>query len=176
MESSQPLAPQAAKGSTSETIALFPASAKIAELTGDHANLLSAEAPASGLGFDVVPGSPAGRDAELLTALAAEKSRQETGPTNPKALVRELAGEYAEEKGIILSERQLKKLDRMGARLEKKSRRYEDVNWAPENNLEIFILAAAAVGLVVGIFSGAGWFVFVLAALAYLYLKLLHNK
>jgi hypothetical protein len=59
--------------------------------------------------------------------------------------------------------------------MERKQQRQADVEWGPQNNLEIFLLAAAGVGLVVGFFSSFGWFIFLVAALVYLYLKLLKN-
>jgi hypothetical protein len=89
--------------------------------------------------------------------------------------VHDIAAAYTSEKNITLTQKQLRKLDKYTAKLERKQQKQADVNWGPQNNLEIFLLAAAGVGLVVGFFSSIGWFVFLVAALVYLYLKLLKN-
>lgn len=114
-------------------------------------------------------------DLDLLTRLANGQAATATttGPVDLADAVHILAHSYAAEKQVTLSEKQWKKLDRYAAKLQKKQQK-ADVDWGPNNNLEIFILAAAGVGLVVGLFSvGIGWLVFIVAALAYLYLKLL---
>ena len=93
--------------------------------------------------------------------------------------VRSIAISYTGKNQEHLHEKQLKKLDKLSARLEKMKKKQEgpDVSWGPSNNLEWAILGAAAVGLFVGIFgAGFGWFVFLVAALAYLYFKLLHKN
>jgi hypothetical protein len=117
----------------------------------------------------------AGTELGLLTMLAKEQAStlKDSEPVNASRLVHDLAAGYAAEKQVTLSQKQLRKLDRYAVKLQKKQQKMAEVNWAPSNNLEIFILAAAGVGVVVGLFSGIGWFVFLLAALAYLYLKLL---
>jgi hypothetical protein len=114
-------------------------------------------------------------DLAILSRLVQEQaySTPNAGPLKPEQLLRELASGYAAEKQLTLSDKQLRKLDRYAAKLEKKQQKLADVDWAPRNNLEIFVLAAAGVGIIVGLFAGIGWFVFILAALAYLYLKLL---
>jgi hypothetical protein len=89
--------------------------------------------------------------------------------------VTEISEAYAEKNNIQLTPRQVRKLDKYAAKLEKKQQKMSDVEWGPKNNLEIFLLAAAGVGLVVGFFSAIGWFVFLVAALVYLYLKLLKD-
>lgn len=89
--------------------------------------------------------------------------------------VTEISEAYAEKNNIHLTPRQMRKLDKYAAKLEKKQQKMSDVEWGPKNNLEIFLLAAAGVGLVVGFFSAIGWFVFLVAALVYLYLKLLKD-
>jgi hypothetical protein len=89
--------------------------------------------------------------------------------------VHDIAAAYTSEKNITLTQKQLRKLDKYTAKIERKQQRKADVDWGPQNNLEIFLLAAAGVGLVVGFFSSIGWFVFLVAALVYLYLKLLKN-
>ncbi len=92
---------------------------------------------------------------------------------DPQLLVRNMATDYATANGTTLSDKQLRKLDKYAAKLGRKQQKNTDIDWAPENNLEIFILAAAGVGIIVGLFAGIGWLVFIVAALAYLYLKLL---
>jgi Flp pilus assembly protein TadB len=87
--------------------------------------------------------------------------------------VQDITAAYTTEKNITLTTKQLRKLDRYTARLERKQQKKADVEWGPQNNLEIFLLAAALLGLVVGFFSSFGWFIFLVAALVYLYLKLL---
>ena len=89
--------------------------------------------------------------------------------------VADISEAYAEKNNIQLSQKQMRKLDKFAAKLEKKQQKMSDVEWGPKNNLEIFLLAAAGVGLVVGFFSAIGWFVFLVAALVYLYLKLLKD-
>ena len=107
--------------------------------------------------------------------LAEEKKDQDF-----KTVVRKMAVSYGEKNNEEYSEKQLKKLDRISTRLEKMKLQKEggpDVSWGPSNNLEWAILGAAAVGLFVGIFGvGFGWFVFLVAALAYLFIKLLHKN
>jgi hypothetical protein len=114
-------------------------------------------------------------DQAILSRLVQEQAyaAADAGPLKADQIVRELAMGYAAEKQLTLSDKQLKKLDRYAAKLQKKQQKQADVDWAPRNNLEIFVLAAAGVGIIVGLFSGIGWFVFIVAALAYLYLKLL---
>ena len=92
-----------------------------------------------------------------------------------KKAVVEITEAYTEKNNIQLTPKQLRKLDRFASQLEKKQQKRADVEWGPKNNLEIFLLAAAGVGLVVGFFSAIGWFVFLVAALVYLYLKLLKD-
>jgi Flp pilus assembly protein TadB len=92
-----------------------------------------------------------------------------------KKAVQEIAIAYTEKNNISLTQKQWRKLDRYAAKMEKKQQQKADVEWGPKNNLEIFLLAAAGVGLVVGFFSSFGWFIFLVAALVYLYLKLLKN-
>jgi len=90
-----------------------------------------------------------------------------------------MALQYGEKNQVSYSEKQLKKLDKISLKLEKMKKKEggPDVSWGPSNNLEWAILGAAAVGLFVGIFGvGLGWFVFLIAALAYLFLKLIHNN
>ncbi len=111
----------------------------------------------------------------LLTMLTKEQAStlKDSEPVNASRLVHDLAAGYAAEKQVTLNQKQLRKLDRYAVKLQKKQQKMAEVDWAPRNNLEIFILAAAGVGVIVGLFSGIGWFVFLVAALAYLYLKLL---
>lgn len=109
-----------------------------------------------------------------LTAQAEQGEKPEFRTT-----VRKIAGGYAEKHATTLSEKQYRKLDRLAVKLEKKQLKKQgpDVSWGPSNNLEWAILGAAAVGLFVGIFGiGFGWAIFLIAALAYLYFKLLHNN
>ena len=89
--------------------------------------------------------------------------------------VHNMAAAYAAEKNITYSPKQLRKLDKYTAKMERKQQRQAEVEWGPQNNLEIFLLAAAALGLVIGFFSAFGWFLLMVAALVYLYLKLLKN-
>ena len=96
-----------------------------------------------------------------------------------KNTVRKMALTYGEKTHVSFGKKQLKRLDRLAMKMEKMHKKESgpDVNWAPVNNLEWAILGAAAVGLFVGIFGvGFGWAVFLIAALAYLYFKLLHNN
>jgi hypothetical protein len=93
--------------------------------------------------------------------------------------VRSIAGNYALNHDIRFSGKQLEKLDRISAKMEKKYMKQKgpDGGFGPSNNLEWAILGAAAVGLFIGIFgAGFGWVIFLVAALAYLYFKLLHKK
>ncbi len=92
-----------------------------------------------------------------------------------KKAVQDIAIAYTEKKNISLTQKQWHKLDRYAAKMERKQQQKAEVEWGPKNNLEIFLLAAAGVGLVVGFFSSFGWFIFLVAALVYLYLKLLKN-
>jgi hypothetical protein len=92
-----------------------------------------------------------------------------------RKLVHDMAVAYSSEKDITLTPKQLRKLDKFAVKMERKQQKQADVDWGPQNNLEIFLLAAAGVGLVVGFFSSFGWFIFLVAALVYLYLKLLKN-
>ncbi|MGB4772427.1 MAG: hypothetical protein WBP58_13250 [Chitinophagaceae bacterium] len=115
---------------------------------------------------------------ELITTGITVQSEQSASPEF-KTSVREMAKQYGEKRQISYSEKQLKKLDRIAVKLEKQHQKKQgpDVTWGPSNNLEWAILGAAAVGLFVGIFGiGFGWAIFLLAALAYLYFKLLHNN
>jgi hypothetical protein len=115
---------------------------------------------------------------ELIATGITVQSEQTITPEF-KTSVREMAKQYGEKRQISYSEKQLKKLDRIAVKLEKQHQKKQgpDVTWGPSNNLEWAILGAAAVGLFVGIFGiGFGWAIFLLAALAYLYFKLLHNN
>ncbi|TAH02849.1 MAG: hypothetical protein EAZ17_03120 [Sphingobacteriales bacterium] len=115
---------------------------------------------------------------ELIVTGITVQSEQTASPEF-KTSVREMAKQYGEKRQIIYSKKQLKKLDRIAIKLEKQHQKKQgpDVTWGPSNNLEWAILGAAAVGLFVGIFGiGFGWAIFLLAALAYLYFKLLHNN
>lgn len=99
-------------------------------------------------------------------------------PQNNKELLRKMANEYAASQNKQLTHKQLRKLDRYAAKMDKKQYRGAgDVNWGPANNLEWFILLGAGVALVVGILGiGFGWFIFLGLALVYLYFKLLKNN
>jgi hypothetical protein len=115
---------------------------------------------------------------ELVATGISMQAEQKSAPEF-KTTVREMAHQYGEKRQIRFSEKQLKKLDRIAVKLEKQHQKKQgpDVTWGPSNNLEWAILGAAAVGLFVGIFGiGFGWAIFLLAALAYLYFKLLHNN
>jgi hypothetical protein len=115
---------------------------------------------------------------ELIATGISVQAEQKNNP-DLKRSVREMAKQYGEKRHIGYSEKQLKKLDRITVKLEKQYQKKQgpDVSWGPSNNLEWAILGAAAVGLFVGIFGiGFGWAIFLLAALAYLYFKLLHNN
>jgi hypothetical protein len=115
---------------------------------------------------------------ELVATGISMQAEQKSAPEF-KTTVREMAHQYGEKRQIRYSEKQLKKLDRIAVKLEKQHQKKQgpDVAWGPSNNLEWAILGAAAVGLFVGIFGiGFGWAIFLLAALAYLYFKLLHNN
>lgn len=105
---------------------------------------------------------------QMTTHAATEK-------VEARKAVADISEAFAEKNNIQLTQKQLRKLDKIAAKLEKKQQKMADVEWGPKNNLEIFLLAAAGVGLVVGFFSAIGWFVFLVAALAYLYLKLLKD-
>jgi hypothetical protein len=102
-------------------------------------------------------------------------SHPSTEKVDARKAVTEISEAYAEKNNIQLSPKQMRKLDKYAAQLEKKQQKKAEVEWGPKNNLEIFLLAAAGVGLVVGFFSAIGWFVFLVAALVYLYLKLLKD-
>ena len=97
---------------------------------------------------------------------------------NNHEMARKMASEFAETQNKQLTNKQLRKLDRYVAKMEKKQqRRAGDVKWSPSNNLELFFLIAAGVGLVVGILGvGFGWFIFIGCALVYLYFKLLRHN
>jgi hypothetical protein len=105
---------------------------------------------------------------QVLASASVEK-------VEARKAVHNVAAAYAAEKNITYTHKQLRKLDKYAAKMERKQQRQADVEWGPQNNLEIFLLAAAGVGLVVGFFSSFGWFIFLVAALVYLYLKLLKN-
>jgi hypothetical protein len=114
-----------------------------------------------------------------LVATGISMQAEQKSALEFKTTVREMAHQYGEKRQIRYSEKQLKKLDRIAVKLEKHHQKKQgpDVTWGPSNNLEWAILGAAAVGLFVGIFGiGFGWAIFLLAALAYLYFKLLHNN
>jgi len=115
---------------------------------------------------------------ELVATGISMQAEQKSAPEF-KTTVREMAHQYGEKRQIRYSEKQLKKLDRIAVKLEKQHQKKQgpDVTWGPSNNLEWAILCAAAVGLFIGIFgAGFGWVIFLVAALAYLYFKLLHKK
>jgi hypothetical protein len=76
---------------------------------------------------------------------------------------------------ITLTEKQSQRASKLVNRWMEKKQDPSSVDWAPRTNMEMFSLGAAGVGLVVAFFSPIGWFVFLVAALAYLYLKLLKN-
>lgn len=168
-------------GNMTEETATPPQKESVAEVAAATNKAL--HAPATGINMPetteiltTVPGNEeANADLSILSRLVKEQTyaTPEAGPLKPDQLVHELALGYAAEKQLKLSDKQLRKLDRYAAKLEKKQQKQADVDWAPRNNLEIFVLAAAGVGIIVGLFSGIGWFVFIVAALAYLYLKLL---
>lgn len=104
---------------------------------------------------------------------------REEGGKDFRTDVRSIAGSYALNHDIRFSGKQLEKLDRISAKMENTYLRKKgpDGGFGPSNNLEWAILGAAAVGLFVGIFgAGFGWVIFLVAALAYLYFKLLHKK
>ena len=115
---------------------------------------------------------------ELVETGISVQAEQQAAPEF-KTTVRSIAKQYGEKRQIRYSEKQLKQLDRIAVKMEKQHQKKQgpDVSWGPSNNLEWAILGAAAVGLFVGIFGiGFGWAIFLLAALAYLYFKLLHNN
>lgn len=116
----------------------------------------------------------------MLMEIAENTSREGLAgeQTSLRTTVRKMAVQYAEKTHTTYSGKQLKKLDKIALKFEKKQQqKAPDVQWGPANNLEWAILGAAAVGLFVGIFGiGFGWFIFLIAALAYLYFKLLHNN
>ena len=115
---------------------------------------------------------------ELVETGISVQAEQQAAPEF-KTTVRSIAQQYGEKRQIRYSEKQLKQLDRIAVKMEKQHQKKQgpDVRWGPSNNLEWAILGAAAVGLFVGIFGiGFGWAIFLLAALAYLYFKLLHNN
>lgn len=149
-----------AAGTSAETSAFEGGHTTASHATGEKT------LPATGVDVAADHAIPSGRKEQAATATVSE-------PVNTRQILRELAESYAVEKQVTLSDKQLRKLDRYAAKLEKKQQKMADVDWAPRNNLEIFVLAAAGVGVIVGLFSGIGWFIFAVAALAYLYLKLL---
>ncbi len=106
------------------------------------------------------------------------ENQQQNKEVNTRETIHKMAAEYAATTHKELTGKQLRKLDRYAAKMEKKQRRgAEDINWGPSNNLEWFVLLGAGVGLVVGILGiGFGWFVFLGLALVYLYFKLLKNN
>lgn len=116
----------------------------------------------------------------ILMEIAENTARERLAgeQTSIRSTIRKMAGQYAVKTNTTYSEKQLKKMDKIALKLEKKQQqKAPDVQWGPANNLEWAILGAAAVGLFVGIFGiGFGWFIFLIAALAYLYFKLLHNN
>lgn len=106
-------------------------------------------------------------------------SHMEGEQKDMRSTMKVMATDYASRHDVRLSGRQMKQLDRLAVKMEKKYAKKQgpNVSWGPSNNLEWAILGAAAVGLFVGIFGiGFGWFIFLVAALAYLYFKLLHNN
>lgn len=112
---------------------------------------------------------------DLARIVDQQMENNTVGKVDARKAVRDIAEAYTVEKNITLTAKQQRKLDKYAAKLEKKQQQKADVEWGPKNNLEIFLLAAAGVGLVVGFFSAIGWFVFLVAALVYLYLKLLKD-
>ena len=118
---------------------------------------------------------------EVLASIVGKEYSENASsaqPLNTREKLHKIAEAYAETQNKTLTSKQLRKLDRYAAKMEKKQqRRAQDVNWGPESNLEWFVLLGAGVALVVGILGiGFGWFVFLGLALVYLYFKLLKNN
>jgi len=127
----------------------------------------------------IAPASEGLQREELLDLVGTGLQEREEGVNDFRANVRSMAGTYAMKHDLRFSPKQMEKLDRISARMEKKymQKKGPDGGFGPSNNLEWAILGAAAVGLFVGIFGiSFGWLIFLVAALAYLYFKLLHEK
>jgi hypothetical protein len=127
----------------------------------------------------VIPETTA--EAEILSGIISREytEQKQSGQTlSTREKLHKMASDYAISTNKELTGKQLRKLDRLAAKMEKKQKKdASDVSWGPSDNLEWFILLGAGVALVVGILGvGFGWFVFLGLALVYLYLKLLKNN
>ena len=145
-----------------------------APVTQPEVSMTSEDKPMTSSAYSERPG-----EQEILDLVETGVHEREQGVTDFRTNVRSMAADYAQKHDIRFSGKQLEKLDRISAKMEKKHMKQKgpDGGFGPSNNLEWAILGAAAVGLFVGIFGiGFGWLIFLVAALAYLYFKLLHKN
>ena len=77
-----------------------------------------------------------------------------------------------------LSSREVKKLDRIAAKMDKKLKKQgNEIDWRHNTPLELFFMIMAIAGLVLGIFTASfGWFIFIVFGGLWLYFKLVEDN
>jgi len=77
-----------------------------------------------------------------------------------------------------LSSREVKKLDRIAAKMDKKLKKQgNEIDWRHNTPLELFFMIMAIAGLVLGILSVSfGWFIFIVFGGLWLYFKLVEDN
>lgn len=77
-----------------------------------------------------------------------------------------------------LSSREVKKLDRIAAKMDKKLKKQgNEIDWRHNTPLELFFMIMAITGLVLGILSVSfGWFIFIVFGGLWLYFKLVEDN
>jgi|GEM_PF-5824371 len=77
-----------------------------------------------------------------------------------------------------LSSREVKKLDRLAAKMDKKLKKQgNEIDWRHNTPLELFFMIMAIAGLVLGILSVSfGWFIFIVFGGLWLYFKLVEDN
>lgn len=108
---------------------------------------------------------------------AAENFQENQAPTQEideiRQAVERVGDEMTQTYAVQLTEKQAQKATKLVKRWMGKKQDPSSVDWMPRTNMEMFSVGAAGVGLIVAFFSPIGWFVFMVAALTFLYLKLL---
>lgn len=114
-----------------------------------------------------------------FAAPAAATFQENQAPAQEKDEIRQAVERVADEMthtyALRLTEKQAQKATKLVKGWMGKKQDPSSVDWTPRTNMEMFSVGAAGVGLVVAFFSPIGWFVFMVAALTFLYLKLLKN-
>lgn len=134
--------------------------------------------PASEPSFiNAVPTAPEENAIAGFAAPAAETFQENQASAQEKDEIRQaverVGDEMTQTYTVRLTEKQAQKATKLVKSWMGKKQDPSTVDWTPRTNMEMFSVGAAGVGLVVAFFSPIGWFVFMVAALTFLYLKLL---